>query len=112
MTVTLPLLTLDARIDRYEIIMRRTLTTALDLRNADARFVVRLWDGMDGCWTDLNDAPLDAGAALRLWEERTDFGTQKVAFTEIDYFRIFPWETQMLYADGFEMFRDPDPESS
>ncbi len=67
-------------------------------------FVVRLWDGMDGTWTDVT-GPLSAEDALKVWNERTSNGTKKVSYDEIDYFRIFTAETRMKWSQGREMFR-------
>ena len=63
-------------------------------------YVVRHWDGMDGCWTDCTG---DVGQeeALRYWAERTDGGTRQVDYAEIDYYRIFPGGTRMHW-DGSE----------
>jgi hypothetical protein len=63
-------------------------------------FVVRAWDGMDGCWTDCT-AELSRDDALRYWAEKTDGGTHRVAYAEIDYYRIFSGGTRMLW-DGSE----------
>lgn len=73
---------------------------------------VRLWDGMDGEWIDIGPAqsPLEA---LREWHKRTDGGKEKVHYSEIDYFRIFPAGTKMAYSGGHAMNRDdgaPAPE--
>jgi hypothetical protein len=80
----------------------------LDFDSQDARFTVRAWDGMDGCWSDCLDATnVSADVALSKWAERTDSGTKRVAFDEIDYYRIFPADTCMAWdgAEGREMFR-------
>ncbi len=63
-------------------------------------YIVRQWDGMDGCWTDCTG---DVGReeALRYWAEKTDGGVHRVAYAEIDYYRIFPGGTRMLW-DGLE----------
>jgi len=69
-------------------------------------YVVRHWDGMDGCWTDCTG---DVGQeeALRYWADRTDGGTRQVDYAEIDYYRIFPGGTRMHWdgAEGQEMHR-------
>jgi hypothetical protein len=80
----------------------------LDLDSGTARFAVRGWDGMGGCWTDCHDATaVTADAALAKWLKVTDNGTRRVAFSEIDYYRIFPADTRMTWdgSDGREMFR-------
>jgi hypothetical protein len=37
----------------------------LDLFTANEKFMLRVWDGMDGCWTDCFDADVDAGTPSR-----------------------------------------------
>ena len=63
-------------------------------------YVVRHWDGMDGCWTDCT-GEVEREEALRYWAERTDGGAHRVGYAEIDYYRIFPGGTHMLW-DGTE----------
>ena len=69
-------------------------------------YAVRHWDGMDGCWTDCTG---DVGReeALRYWADKTDGGTHHVAYAEIDYYRIFPGGTRMVWdgSEGREMHR-------
>ena len=69
-------------------------------------YVVRHWDGMDGCWTNCTG---DVGQeeALRYWADRTDGGARHVDYAEIDYYRIFPGGTRMHWdgAEGQEMHR-------
>lgn len=69
-------------------------------------YVVRQWDGMDGCWTDCT-GEVGREVALRAWAERTDGGTRRVAYAEIDYCRIFPGGTRMFWdgANSQEMYR-------
>ena len=69
-------------------------------------YVVRVWDGMDGCWTDCTGA-VEGGEALRYWAERTSGGSHHVAYAEIDYYRIFPGSTRMIWdgSEGGEMHR-------
>ncbi|HSX22407.1 MAG TPA: hypothetical protein VLE97_06480 [Gaiellaceae bacterium] len=71
-----------------------------------ASYIVRVWDGMDGCWTDCT-GEVDRDEALRVWAERTGGGTRQVSFAEIDYYRIFPGGTRMDWdgSEGREMFR-------
>ena len=65
-------------------------------------WTVRLWDGMDGCWTDMAEATAVPGeVALRVWSIRTQEGKKKISCKEIDYYRIFPADTRMLW-DGFD----------
>lgn len=69
-------------------------------------YIVRVWDGMDGCWSDCT-GEVGRDEALRYWAEKTDGGTRRVAFAEIDYYRIFPGGTRMCWdgAEGRELFR-------
>jgi hypothetical protein len=69
-------------------------------------YVVRGWDGMDGCWTDCT-GEVDREKALRVWAERTDGGAHRIGYAEIDYYRIFPGGTRMEWdgSEGREMHR-------
>jgi hypothetical protein len=69
-------------------------------------FVVRVWDGMDGCWTDCT-GEVSRDEALRVWAKHTDGGKHHVSYSEIDYYRIFPGGSQMLWdgSEGGEMHR-------
>ncbi len=69
-------------------------------------YIVRGWDGMDGCWTDCT-GEVDRDKALRVWAERTDGGAHRIGYAEIDYYRIFPGGTRMDWdgSEGREMFR-------
>jgi hypothetical protein len=71
----------------------------------DGEFVVRVWDGMDGCWCDVSDEPLTKTAAIQMWMEKTENGTKAISFDDIDYYKIFPYETTMMYSGNNEMFR-------
>ena len=102
----------ETRADVYHRVMPGTIQpTGFDVPGA--LFTVRLWDGMDGCWCDLYEAKgVSAEAALDVWFARTEDGTKKISYAEIDYFRIFPTETSMAWdgGSGREMFRDDDEE--
>lgn len=69
-------------------------------------YVVRVWDGMDGCWTDCT-SEVGCDEALRYWAEKTNGGSHHVAYSEIDYYRIFPGGTRMLWngSEGMETRR-------
>lgn len=69
-------------------------------------YIVRLWDGSDGCWTDCT-GEVDRDKALQYWAEKTDGGTRNVSYAEMDFFRIFPGGTHMLWdgSEGGEMHR-------
>ena len=72
----------------------------------DKPVTLRVWDGVDGCWTDCMTG--DAAKVLREWYQKTDGGTKNVSFNEIDYYRVFPADTKMVWdgGPGGEMFRD------
>jgi hypothetical protein len=91
--------------DQLIELYRRVMGAALDFAKHET-FVVRLWDGMDGCWTDCT-GDVGRDEALRGWAERTDGGTHRVSYSEIDYFAIFPGGTRMLWdgSEGMEMHR-------
>ena len=80
----------------YCCVMRETSSVFVKYET----YVVRHWDGMDGCWTDCTGS-VGQEEALRYWAERTDGGAHRVAYAEIDYYRIFPGGTHMLW-DGVE----------
>lgn len=63
-------------------------------------YVVRLYDGFDHQWIDISE-PVSAEEAQRIWNEKTKNGTEKIGFNDIDYYRIFPADTKMLFSDGF-----------
>jgi len=69
-------------------------------------YIVRVWDGMDGCWTNCT-GEVSCEEALRYWAKETDGGTRRVAYAEIDYYKIFPGGTRMAWdgSEGREMFR-------
>jgi hypothetical protein len=72
---------------------------------------LKSWDGMDGCWSDLDEATgVPAKKALAVWGVKTLNGTKQVRFDEIDYYRIFPADTRMGWdgSEGREMFRDAE----
>lgn len=71
-------------------------------------FIVRIWDGMDGAWYDVT-GPVSRDEAQAIWNERTNFGTEKISFDEIDYFKIFPADTHMFFNPQNEMCRSPEP---
>jgi hypothetical protein len=74
-------------------------------------WIVRLWDGMDGCWSDVTEET-DAFTALSVWVLKTGSGKHNWRFDDIDYYRIFPAETRMIWDGeaGRELFRPPETE--
>jgi hypothetical protein len=97
-----------AKLDIKELlaIYCRRMGDAPDRFTETGRYVVRVWDGMDGCWTDCL-GPVGHEEALRYWAERTDAGTHHASYSEIDYYRIFPAGTRMQFdgSEGREMHR-------
>jgi hypothetical protein len=74
--------------------------------DAHEKFIVRVWDGMDGCWTDVT-GEVSRDEALRVWDERTAHGTRATTYADIDYYAIFPWGARMMWdgSEGAEMNR-------
>lgn len=60
-------------------------------------FVVRLYDGFDNEWMDVSK-PLPREEAQKVWEEKTNGGTKNASYNDIDYYRVFPAHTKMLYS--------------
>ncbi len=67
-------------------------------------FIVRQWDGIDGCWTDCT-GDVSREEALRVWAKYTADGTCNVAYAEITYYGIFPGGTRMHYNSANELHR-------
>ena len=57
------------------------------------KFVVRLWDMFDG-WIDCHEGSLEV--VTKYWNKKTNHGSEKTNYSEGDYYRIFPADTQML----------------
>lgn len=64
-------------------------------------FIVRLYDGFDHEWIDVSGA-VRAEEAKRIWNEKTGNGTHNATYRDIDYYKIFPADTRMLYAAGWK----------
>jgi hypothetical protein len=76
------------------------LARARGLDPTAERFIVRLWDGFDGEWSDVSQ-PLSAAAAMVAWAKRTNNGTRATSHREVDYYAIFPSTTTMRFShDG------------
>jgi len=60
-------------------------------------FVVRLYDGFDHEWMDISPA-VPREEADSIYNEKTDNDRKMTKFDDIDYYRIFPADTRMLYA--------------
>jgi hypothetical protein len=61
-------------------------------------YTVRLYDGFDHNWLDI-EAGVLYEEARRVWDERTKEGTEKTRFDDIDYFDIFEADTKMVFSD-------------
>ena len=63
----------------------------------DQLYVVRLYDGFDSIWMDVSEA-VSKDEADRIWRDKTKNGTEYTSFSDIDYYRIFPADTVMLFS--------------
>lgn len=63
--------------------------------DTEQKYVVRLYDGFDNCWIDVSD-PVSRKEADKIWNEKTDNGTKKTSYANIDYFSVFEADTIML----------------
>lgn len=59
-------------------------------------FIIRHWDGFDGTWMDVSPA-MTFTQAHEVWEGLTNGGTRNTQYNDIDYYQIFPADTQMLW---------------
>jgi hypothetical protein len=59
-------------------------------------FVVRLYDGFDNIWIDVSEA-VTKEEADKIWNEKTKDGKEKTCYDHIDYYRIFPADTVMIF---------------
>lgn len=76
------------------------------MKEGDAELVVvRFYDGFDNYWIDVT-GPLPWAEAMRIWNEKTNNGTIKAKFEDIDYYAIYPADSVMLHSTaGKEMWR-------
>ena len=65
--------------------------------NYEGKYIVRLYDGFDNEWMDISKE-ISREEALKLWLEKTKNGTEKIKFSDIDYFAIFPANIKMHYS--------------
>ena len=65
-------------------------------QNGEHKYIVRLYDGFDYEWIDVSE-PVTYREAERLWNEKTDNGTKKTKYDDIDYYKIFPADTTMTH---------------
>jgi hypothetical protein len=68
----------------------------------EGKFIIRLYDGFDHCWTDVT-GPLTAEEADKKFAELTDNKTKMTDFSDIDYYRIFPADTKMVFNGEVKM---------
>ena len=68
--------------------------------NLSELFVVRLYDGFDNQWMDVSE-PVTKKEAEKILNKETKNGTERASYKDIDYYRIFPADTHMLFSDGF-----------
>lgn len=62
-------------------------------------FIVRVYDGFDNQWTDCSQ-PCSLLEAIEQRNRETKNGTERTHYGDIDYFGIFPADTEMYYAGG------------
>jgi hypothetical protein len=63
-------------------------------------FIVRFYDGMDNQWMNVSGS-VPREEANKIWLEKTENGTKHISFDEIDYYKVFPADTRMIYSEGF-----------
>jgi len=90
-------LTRDEIGDRLRVLGHAEVDTLRAAFSMGHRFTVRLYDGFDHQWIDvLANVPL--AEAFTAWMKETKDGTKNTRFDHIDYYRIFPADTRMLYS--------------
>ena len=72
-------------------------TTEMGRKIINGTFIVRLYDGFDNEWIDVSK-PLSYEEALEIWSKKTNGGTEKTTYNNIDYYAIFSEDTTMLYS--------------
>lgn len=71
----------------------------------DQIWTVRLWDGFDGEWMDVSE-PMTQVAADNLAGDKNAArggsleGKREGSYGDIDYYKAFPADTRMIFADG------------
>lgn len=61
----------------------------------EAKWILRMYDGMDGLWLDIGN-PCSREEADRAWNKYTKNGREKTSYADIDYYKVFPANTRML----------------
>jgi hypothetical protein len=64
-------------------------------------FIVRHYDGFDNDWMDVSK-PVSKEKADKIWLEKTCNGTRNTKYADIDYYRIFPADTVMVFSQKDE----------
>jgi len=59
-------------------------------------FIVRLYDGFDHEWIDISSA-VSKEEADEIWNKETNNGTRNAVLGDIDYYKIFPADTKMVF---------------
>jgi hypothetical protein len=70
---------------------KRTGDGMTSSKQVDRLYVVRLYDGFDNEWIDVSK-PVSREQAEKIWNEKTDCGTNKTSYDDIDYYKIFSYE--------------------
>lgn len=72
----------------------------------EERWIVRVWDMMDGTWTDVGDESNRdvAELAARALNIKTH-GKPDAGFDDGDYYKAFPADSELHWSNGREMFR-------
>lgn len=63
----------------------------------DKLYIVRLYDGFDGLWVNVSE-PVSKGEADKILNKKTDNGTKNTSYDDIDYYKIFPADTKMVFS--------------
>lgn len=63
-------------------------------------YIIRLYDGFDNQWLDISK-PVSMKEATDIWNEHTNNGTKHICYNDIDYYKIFPADTRMIFSNGF-----------
>ena len=63
----------------------------------EEKFIVRLYDGFDNEWMDVSK-PVIYEEAQKIWNKETKNGTQNTNFDDVDYYKIFPADTVMMFS--------------
>jgi hypothetical protein len=62
-------------------------------------YVVRYYDGLRNQWSDVS-SPVTMRNAKRIWDRKTNGGTQNTKFADLAYYKIFPADEDMVFSGG------------